>query len=816
MCLDFCSYVFLRLCWCVFVPGFRRNDEKGLMIKASRATFIVLLLFAPVAFGSVEPWAFFFLALLTGLSLLFYLVHCQPSDRYFYRIPGFIPLVLIFSLLVFQLIPLPEFLSAVLSPRSLSFRQQTVGLFADTAFWPLSLDVRGGIYELSRFLVCFGCYVLAVQLLADGKAFKRIVLILALFGGALALYSILQSIFTVDRVLWFRGVPENANPFGPYVNRNHYAGLMEMLFPVTLALTFLYRPAPQFGTRREKIIGFFEDDDFLVFILLCLGSVLMALSVFMSLSRGGIFGLCVSLVFFMSIFAWTTSPSRRSGKTRLAVVILFAIVLAVSWFGWDRLDQRFGELEGEIIAASPASRISIVKDGLNMFRDFPVFGAGFGSFRNVFPRYHSAASFHLVDHAHNDYLELLLEGGVSGMLLFALFFLFLFKQTLVTLKKRVEPYAVFVCLGAVSGLAAIFCHSLVDFNLHINANTLYFSFLCALVVSASHTRFRSHITPGTYLSVCRQKTKPVVLVIFFVLWIPLLVFSAGQWAADYYSDPFMDLNISGQTDLDVRQNFASAAQQASRLDPFKAVYRVMAGDAAYASKDYADALQAYQQAIRLVPTRAEFLQRAGWAAYFANNDIDLADALMAAGVDFYPEKPELYGRYAAFLLTVGQHAAAREVIRKGLDLDPQKAKMFFDIMRAGGLSYTEIYAALTDHSYVWYTFATYIRNTDYDYMTREVLVGAVNAAKLEESPSPGVYLTLARLFAREKNHDEAIAVLKKGVDKLPENVGLLYELARQYEMLQITYKAVELYKKIVLLNPGYGRAEQRLRELTSL
>ena len=785
------------------------------MLEVSRATFILLLLFAPTAFGSVEPWAFFILTLLSGIALLFYLIHCLQRDCVFYRFPGFFPLLLLLLILiVFQLVPLPNVVLDILSPQALLFRRQTIGLLTGPEAWPISLDAGGGLYELARFLVCCGCYVLTVQLLSDGKTLKRTVLILAFFGGLLALFSILQSIFTVDRILWFRGVPENARPFGPYVCRNHYAGLMEMILPLNLALLFVYRPPRQFGTRREKIIGFFEDNDFPVFILLAVSAVLMALSVFMSLSRGGIFSLCLSILIFMLIIVWTGSPTRRSGKIRAAVIFIIALALAVSWFGWDKLDQRFGDLDAEIGAMSPESRLQVLKDGLSMCGDFPVFGAGFGSFRNVFPRYHSVAPYHLVDYAHNDYLQLLAEGGIVGLLLFVLFFVSLFRTSFRALRKRVEPYAVLVCLGAMTGIVAILCHSLIDFNLHINANTLYFSFLCGLMVSAAHTRFRAHIVPGTYLEPFGAGIKWPVSIIFFLVWIPVLGFATVRWAATHYIAPVKDIAITGQADPVLLQQAETAAAQASRLDPFNASYRIMAGDVAFAAGDFDKALMDYRQAIMLVPTRSAFLQKAGWAVYRAKEDIEQADALMAAGVDFYPAQPVLYARYAAFLLAADRPAAARDIIRKGLTLDPRKAGMFLDVMRAGRMTPAEIYAALTDNSLVWYTFASYIRNTDYDFMNKEVLVKAVRAAEQEVTPSPQVYLSLARLYAGERNIDEAIAVLKKGVARLPDNMALLYELATMYERLQITYKAIELYKKILLINPGSDKAQKRLAELT--
>ncbi|MEW6079757.1 MAG: O-antigen ligase family protein [Thermodesulfobacteriota bacterium] len=782
------------------------------MLRASRATFILLLLFAPLAFGSVEPWAFFILVLLTGLSLLFYLTDRLQTGQPLYQVPCLIPLLLVGVYLVFQLTPLPASMLGVISPRSLSSWQKSAGLFASGILYPVSLDIRGGVVELSRFLVCCGFYVLAIQLLSDGNMFKRVTLTIAFFGGLLALSSILQAIFTVDRLLWFRPLAARLNPFGPYVNSNHYAGLMGMLFPVALALAFALRPSRQFGSWREKILGFLDDEDFLRFLLLGLGAVAMALSVAMSLSRGGMISLCLSLIFFVMAVFRTARTGRGSPLAGLAVmtaVLIVALVAAMNWFGWENVFHEFDSVGAEVESTSPASRYQIAKTGLNTIRDFPLTGSGFGSFRNVFPRYMDHDPFHVVDHAHNDYLELIIEGGLIGALLSFAVFLCLFLATLRFLKKRVEPYAVLICLGAMAGLVAILLHSLVDFNLHINANALYAAFLGALMVSAAHTRFRDHLKSGTYLTPCGPGTSLAMMIVFIIIWIPLLVLSAGQWAGTHYAAPFKRLTAEAKKDQAVREAMSTATQRASLVDPLEAIYRVMTGDIAMASGDFSHALTAFQKAILLAPTRSEFLQRAGAAAYYSNQ-AGLADTLMAAGIDFYPSRPEFYARYAAFLLKTDKDSEARDVIRKGLLLGPNTIEMFFNVMRDAKMTPAEMYIAMADRSYAWARFAAYIEKTDYDFMKKEILLKAVNAADREETPSPRVYSTLAAFCVKEKNDEEAIAVLERGIAKLPDQVGLMYELATIFDRLQITYKAVELYKKILLLNPGHKSARSRL------
>ncbi len=787
---------------------------KSKMLIASHVTFILLFVFAPMAFGSVEPWAFFILILLSGTAFIFYLVYCLQSGKSFYRVPGFVPLLLIGSLMIFQLVPLPESLLGLISPQSLSFREKSAGLFS-TAVWPISLDITAGFDEFSRLFVCCICYILSIQLLSDGEMLKRTVLFLVIFGGGLAFASVLQSFFMPDRVLWFRAVPVNAQPFGPYVCRNHYAGLMEMIFPLALALAYVHKPSRQFGTWRERLLGFFDDDNFLLFVFLCLSALIILLSVFISLSRGGILSLCLSLLFFLTVTLRISRSRRKFGFIPINLMAFGMMILVAVWFGWEQLDQRFGGLYHSIRVVTPESRYMVLKNGWHMFSDFPAFGAGFGSFGHVFTKYHTIAPYWVVDYAHNDYLQLLTESGIAGFFLFLIFFMVILLKAIKAFNKRKDPLAVFIFAGALSGMAAIFFHSLVDFNLHVNANALYFSFLCALTVSAAHTRFRRHLPDNSYLTMFRWgKGRMIsVAIVFMLLWIPLIVYAAGRWAGTHYMAPFKQVILNERTAPDIRKQMEETAAKAARAAPLEAPFKIIRGNAALAAGDFEEALKTYRQAIFLQPTRSMILQNTALTVYYSDKDIQLADTLMQAGIAFYPAQPVLYGRFAEFLFDTGRPDVARKYIRKGLKLNPYKLDMFLHSMERAGLTPAEMYAAMPDDAIVWERFAAYIANTDYRFMHKEILQKAVVAAEQEERPLSRVYLSLARLCRRENNVDEAIAVLEKGVAKLPDHTDLLYELATLYERQRITYKAASLYEKILIITPGHRAARLGLERL---
>jgi O-antigen ligase len=141
--------------------------------------------------------------------------------------------------------------------------------------------------------------------------------------------------------------------------------------------------------------------------------------------------------------------------------------------------QRFLALPGD-----SHSRMEIWRDSLAMIKDHPQ-GIGLRNYGNVFPVYNrSLASDKTVDHAHNDYLQLLIETGWIGFIAMAGAFLTFLVKSARRIKKldcNRDPLRFYLAVGAFSGLISMSVHSLVDFNLQIPANCLYFVVLMAVL-----------------------------------------------------------------------------------------------------------------------------------------------------------------------------------------------------------------------------------------------------------------------------------------------------------------------------------------------
>jgi hypothetical protein len=112
---------------------------------------------------------------------------------------------------------------------------------------------QGSISEFLRLSSYAGAYLLTTQFLSDSDRLKRTVGLLSVFAGALAFVSIMQHLVPNGKIYWIRELTQGGIPFGPYVNRNHFAGLMGMLFPIVMVRFLLSRPSSREGSFRKKV-----------------------------------------------------------------------------------------------------------------------------------------------------------------------------------------------------------------------------------------------------------------------------------------------------------------------------------------------------------------------------------------------------------------------------------------------------------------------------------------------------------------------------------------------------------------------------------
>lgn len=363
---------------------------------------------------------------------------------------------------------------------SLQYQQESIQLFPKTlslpvlafgcvVLWQLlsgSTAYRYATLTESLNLVVYGIVILVAGELFDRRrTFRAFVVAMSVFGGLLSLFSVIQGMSGTNKLYGIWPVEAvSAAIYGPYVNHNHYAGLMEMLIPLAAAVAFLEQ-----GSKR---------------VLVLFMTAVMVLSVVLSRSRGGMIAIAVQLV-FVCIVLFRRQKTLRGMATALGSIAM--IVVFVFALGSDKMLERFSE-------AQDAYRLKIYRDTLRMAAQKPILGYGLGTFSTVYPAHRSFYTNLLVNHAHNDYLELLAETGIVGLGLFLWFVAGVCRSGWKKIADRNDEQGRTLTLAALTGVIGILVHSLVDFNLHIPANAALFFVLCAAIA----TPFKHVIRPPEF------------------------------------------------------------------------------------------------------------------------------------------------------------------------------------------------------------------------------------------------------------------------------------------------------------------------------
>ena len=388
----------------------------------------MLIAFSVLAFGTVEIWSGSILE--AGAAVLFLwwaVLICRNREIETHWSPIYWPLLAFLGIATLQL------------------------AFGATAY-PFLTGVA-----LLKISACLLLFFLIGQAFRNPRDLRFLVWFLMCFAFGVAVFGIAQNFTSHDVLYWYRPLTNGGNPFGPYVNRNDFAGLMELLAPVGLSLV-LFR-----GVRTEQMP--------FVGIL----TVVPIVALLMTASRGGI----VSLVFELGVLALLVyvAHSKKSQIVPFAIVLLVAL-LAMGWLGTNRILDRFSSYRADELTAN--RRVTMLKGTWHVFLAHPLIGCGLGTLVAVYPRYEPYYDGKIVDHAHNDYVEALAETGIVGGICGLAFFLLWLREARMRLVREQTFFSKAIHVAGVTACAGMMVHSFVDFNLHIPANGLVFLVMIAL------------------------------------------------------------------------------------------------------------------------------------------------------------------------------------------------------------------------------------------------------------------------------------------------------------------------------------------------
>jgi O-antigen ligase len=209
---------------------------------------------------------------------------------------------------------------------------------------------------------------------------------------------------------------------------------------------------------------------------MCVALALMLVGVLFSLSRGGFVALVGGFTFCLLVRLSCRGWSLRWGAGLLCLGLALGLG---GWLGLGQVEARLGTLwHGK---ALQESRMPVWSDALRPVTDFPLWGAGYGTYQFVEPLYRTTALLanEIIDHVHNEYLEVLVEGGLVGLVLALLAIGLILRQGYRAARGHTSRRARALALGALLAFVTVVIHSVGDFGLHIPAIALLTAVICA-------------------------------------------------------------------------------------------------------------------------------------------------------------------------------------------------------------------------------------------------------------------------------------------------------------------------------------------------
>ena len=427
--------------------------------KAIAVGLLVAVVFTALAHGAVESWSLALYELIVTLLVLLWAFKSIADHRLKITIPKLaLPLVALLAIGLAQSVSLGG---------------------PDSQVRSLSMDVEATRATVTVLFFLLLSFLIAANFLDTRERLQTLVRFLVVYGLVLAVFALIQHFTWDGRFYWFRPTKQYA-VFGPFVNRNHYAGYMAMLIPVPVGL-ILSRGVPK---EAWLLFGF--------------AAAIMGLTVVVSLSRGGMVSVFAGLIFVAVLsgrraLAGGSARDRRSrggaSRSRVTVrigavaAIVLAIAVGIFWIGAEGVINRAAQSIDDQSASSQMTMFGrewVWRDTLTMFSNHPIMGTGLGAYETVYPMYTHSNGFLVVQYAHNDYLQLLSDAGIVGGIV-GVWFLFLLFRAIARATRSSDPLMAGLALGCGGGIFAILVHSLFDFNLQIPSNCLLFLLLAAVV-----------------------------------------------------------------------------------------------------------------------------------------------------------------------------------------------------------------------------------------------------------------------------------------------------------------------------------------------
>jgi len=650
---------------------------------------------SPFAFGAVHP--FFYTAFqvitfaLLALSVLYaVLAPARPAPAAVRRV---CLLAASFGILTaLQLLPIPVVAARLISPNTLAALRSALPWRSEVSTITLSLHPLGTQLSALQYLACFVLFILAAALFDSRPRRLAAAWFLTTIGVVLALVGLYQHWHSPGRIYGFWESVHGGLHFGPFVNRNHFAGYLAMIMPLTAALVFIGKFPTEYGKPTSSPN---QPPSRWVQALAVGCFLIMLVAIVVSLSRGGMIALAAAVT-VMSAVAWGKAATRQA---RWFFPAAFTVgFLLGAWYAGPELTGRLRDLYATLKNPMQSTRTIATLQSLKLFGRYPLFGTGLGSFQAVFTSVQTPElGLGLYRYAHNDWAQLAVETGIAGLAITGALAAAILLAAYRRLRRKRTGSAWWLTLGATASLTALAVHSAFEFNLHIPSN----AFLASVVVALLMVSARSSPRPSRLRSLFR--TSPL-LAGGVVLSVAAAMACAASLCVNHYISSALLREIDGARPTDEERLLRANARCPRNPRPFFTLFGLygrMARDA-----DGETATQYYHQAVRwgrlaleLNPTSSLYHERLGRLHFWGNpepteTDMELAEHHLLRAVEFDPAFPEWSLTLAHFYLDTGRFSKADQCYARVVRLDPARMEEVVAKLTSAGTSIERMRAIL--------------------------------------------------------------------------------------------------------------------------
>ncbi len=426
-----------------------------------------LLVWPLAAFGgrsSATAWAFGLTCIATAIVIRARFQIADAFDR---------SLAIVIGAIALQLLPLPFFIPAVLSPHLEQLHHTlTIGAGRPITWLPLSIDVVSTSWALMVTGGAIALFLVARTQFSE-SGLRRTVRLVSMIGFAVSLLAIAQAATAGRSIYWrFPTEVEGPLPFGPFVNRNHFATWVLMVLPLCLgyvaARTGRSVAHADYVPIRTKLAHAIDPRT----AWLVTAAAAMAVALLLSLSRSGVMALGVAGVVTMAVCRRRMDRRRRQG------VLLAAAVVVGLGLAWADIPALRGRVAGA--PSGLANRVAIWRETVPLVRDFWLTGTGAGTYQTAMLAYQRSGRVVYFNQAHNHYLQVAAEGGLLLIVVVGVAGVAFVRSA----RRHVaedNSGLVWIRIGAACGLGAVALQSLWETGLVMPANAALAAVLAAVV-----------------------------------------------------------------------------------------------------------------------------------------------------------------------------------------------------------------------------------------------------------------------------------------------------------------------------------------------